>query len=137
MNTVTEVNLELFELGKFFTITGRRLAGGQSAPEMFSAAIDAAWHRLAEDPIVHSEFAKAHAGRDLTHAETGGRGVIEWVTAYEAAYGPLPVIWFTNSDGVVDSATLARYRETGVVVAEWNCSPAPGDGDAVPENTVR
>ncbi len=41
----------------------------------------------------------------------------------------MPEIWFTGADGTVDTESLGRYRDTGEVWAEWNCSPAPGDGD--------
>ncbi|MFJ9840084.1 hypothetical protein ACIRYZ_06370 [Kitasatospora sp. NPDC101155] len=51
-------------------------------------------------------------------------------------YGPLPQVWFTDAEGTVDTGALARYRETGQVWAEWDCSPAPGDGDAVPDKTT-
>ncbi|WP_260696906.1 hypothetical protein [Streptomyces sp. 130] len=129
MSTATCMTTQLAELGKFFTITARRFDAGQSAPEMFSTAIDAAWHRLAQDPQAHSSFTAEHAGRELTHSEASGRGPIAWVGAYEAAYGPLPAIWFTAADGSLDTAALAAYRKTGRVVAEWNCSPAPSDGD--------
>ncbi|GAA1964670.1 hypothetical protein [Kitasatospora viridis] len=129
MSTPTGTSIELVELGKFFGIAARRFDAGQSAPEMFSTAIDAAWHRLAEDAEAHRAFTAEHAGRVITHSETSGRGFIEWVAAYEEAYGALPEIWFTNADGVVDTAALIAYRETGHVVAEWNCAPAPGDGD--------
>ncbi|WP_256177149.1 hypothetical protein [Kitasatospora aureofaciens] len=60
------------------------------------------------------------------------------MSAYEEAYGPLPEIWFTNADGAVNSEALARYRNSGEVWAEWDCSPAPGDGDdLVPAKTAR
>lgn len=137
MSTATDTSVELAELGKFFAITARRFDAGQAAPEMFSTAIDAAWHQLAENAQALSAFTAQHAGREIVHAETAGHGFIAWVTAYEEAYGPLPEIWFTNADGTVNTAALAIYRETGRVVAEWNCSPAPGDGDVVPVETAR
>ncbi|MFF7705678.1 hypothetical protein [Streptomyces lydicus] len=31
----------------------------------------------------------------------------------------------------MDQDALARYRETGTVVAEWDCSPTGGEGDDV------
>lgn len=129
MNTTVKSSTVLDELGKFFTIAARRIDVGQAAPEMFSAAIDAAWHRLAEDPAAHDAFAVRYAGRKLTHFESAGVGFISWVNAYEEAYGPLPEIWFTKVDGAINTESLARYRETGEVWAEWNCSPVPSDGD--------
>ncbi|MFD0407444.1 hypothetical protein [Kitasatospora sp. NPDC127116] len=129
MSTPTTPGVELNELGRFFTIAARRIDAGQAAPEMFSAAVDSAWHRLVNDPAAHEAFALRHAGRRLVHVESAGSGFVSWVGAYEEAYGPLPEIWFADADGLVDTEALARYRETGEVRAEWNCSPEPGDGD--------
>ncbi|MGW7446469.1 hypothetical protein [Kitasatospora sp. NPDC054795] len=129
MTTSTTSGVELDELGRFFTVAARRIDAGQTAPEMFSAAIDAAWHRLAADPAAHQAFTLRHAGRTLVHVESSGTGVVSWVSAYEEAYGPLPEVWFTDADGTVNAEALARYRESGEVRAEWNCSPEPGDGD--------
>ncbi|MFE2723536.1 hypothetical protein [Kitasatospora sp. NPDC059327] len=120
---------ELIELGKFFTIAARRIGVGATAPEMFSGAVDAAWHTLVADPAAHDAFALQHAGRKLTHVETKGSGPIAWVAAYEEAYGPLPEIWFADADGTVNTDALAQYRKTGTVTAEWDCGPRPGPGD--------
>ncbi|MEU6315157.1 hypothetical protein [Streptomyces sp. NPDC047014] len=116
------------ELRRFLTITGRRLRDGQSAPEMFSPAVDAAWHKALGTPQ-YEALCQETAGRPIRHVANNGHGPIAWVTAYEAAYGPLPDIWFTDADGTVDDQAVARYRETGTVVAEWDCGPAGGDGD--------
>ncbi|MFI9331152.1 hypothetical protein ACIGZJ_26890 [Kitasatospora sp. NPDC052868] len=137
MHTTIETGSELVELGRFFTIAGRRLAAGDTFPEMFSGAVDAVWHTLADDHAAHATFTTAHAGQPLTHVKGVGSGCIGWIASYEEAYGPLPKIWFTSADGSVDTEALARYRETGTVVAEWNCSPAPGDGDVVPMKSNR
>ncbi|WP_327065788.1 hypothetical protein [Kitasatospora sp. NBC_01302] len=132
MHTAIKPSVELDELGKFFTIAARRFDAGQAAPQMFSTAIDSVWHALVADPDAHHDFSLHHAGRELTHAEMTGRGPIDWVSTYEEAYGPLPEIWFTNADGTVNTEALAQYRETGTVVAEWDCGPVEGgDGDGV------
>ncbi|MFD9724789.1 hypothetical protein [Streptomyces sp. NPDC059072] len=34
-----------------------------------------------------------------------------------------------GTHGTLDETAIARYRETGTVVAEWDCGPAGGDGD--------
>ncbi|WP_406095506.1 hypothetical protein [Kitasatospora purpeofusca] len=125
----TDPSAELAELGRFFTIAVRRIDAGESAPEMFSAAVDTAWHTIVAEPAAHEAFALQHAGRRLAHVESKGFGPITWVAAYEEAYGALPEIWFTDADGAVNTEALTRYRETGTVIAEWNCSPVPGDGD--------
>lgn len=133
MNTATTPGstVELDELGKFFIITAHRIDAGDTAPQMFSGAIDAAWHALVTDSAAHEAFAFRHAGRRLAHVESAGSGFISWVSAYEEAYGPLPEVWFTDANGTVNTEALARYRDTGEVRAEWDCSPAPGDGDDV------
>ncbi|MFC8829587.1 hypothetical protein ACFT9I_30080 [Streptomyces sp. NPDC057137] len=137
MSTATKSSVELVELGKFFTVTARRLDAGHTAPEMFSTAIDAVWHQLADAPQVHAAFTTEHAGRKLTHVETAGCGLIAWVAAYGEMYGPLPEIWFTNADGTINERSLTLYRKTGTVVAEWDCAPTPSDGDMTPNATVR
>lgn len=116
------------ELRQFLTITGQRFMDGQPAPEMFSPAVDAAWHELLGTPH-YTVLCQETVGQPIGHAVTGGRGSISWVSVYEEAYGPLPEIWFTDADGKVDQDALARYRETGTVVTEWDCSPTSGDGD--------
>lgn len=137
MSTNTKSSVELTELGKFFTLAARRFDAGQAAPEMFSTAIDAVWHRLTQTPRAYDAFTAEHAGRRLAHIETAGHGSIDWVAAYQESYGPLPEIWFTTEHGTVNEQTLTRYRETGTVVAEWDCAPAPGDGDLAPKKLTQ
>ncbi|MCQ6557012.1 hypothetical protein NPS70_28065 [Streptomyces sp. C10-9-1] len=116
------------ELGRFLAIAGQRFDKGEGPAEMFSRAVDAEWHQLLATPE-YMAFSAEHAGAVLGHREMSGTGPIGWVAAYEEAYGPLPEIWFTDEKGVLDEGALARYRETGRVVAEWDCGPTTGDGD--------
>ncbi|UQS30301.1 hypothetical protein J5J01_00420 [Streptomyces fradiae] len=122
------MNAETTELRRFLTIAGQRLANGQSAPETFSPAVDAVWHQMLGTPA-YTALCHETAGRPVRHVPNNGYGPIAWVSAYEAAYGPLPEIGFTDADGTVDQDALTRYRETGTVVADWDCSPAGGDSD--------
>ncbi|WTS75123.1 hypothetical protein OG472_01685 [Streptomyces sp. NBC_00207] len=110
------------ELGKFLALAGYRFNRGESAPQMFSAAIDAEWHELVDSPE-YAAFSIEHAGAVAAHVEGRGEGYVTWVSAYEEAYGPLPELWFTDADGQVDKTALAAYRETGKVWASWNCGP--------------
>ncbi|MGW0771564.1 hypothetical protein [Streptomyces sp. NPDC002676] len=41
---------ERLELAWFFKVTDRRFEEGQAAPEMFSGAVDAEWHRMLNSP---------------------------------------------------------------------------------------
>ncbi|GGS79409.1 hypothetical protein [Streptomyces cinerochromogenes] len=121
---------ERIELGRFLAVAAERLAAGHTVVEMFSGAVDAEWHRFLDDPG-YTAFCTDHAGGVLGHAAVAGAGEISWVAAYEEMFGTLPEIWFTDADGTVDTGALGRYRRTGVVVAEWDCSPTSGDGDDV------
>ncbi|WKV76603.1 hypothetical protein AW27_033875 (plasmid) [Streptomyces sp. PCS3-D2] len=120
------------ELGRFLTITGQRFRTGQSAPEMFSPAVDKAWHELLGTPA-YKALCLETAGQPIRHVANNGHGPIAWVAAYEEADGPLPEIWFTDADGNLDQGAIARYRETGTVVAEWDCGPAGGGDDVAPD----
>ncbi|MEW1659211.1 hypothetical protein [Streptomyces sp. NPDC093707] len=122
--------VEQVELGRFLTVTARQFDAGRTAPEMFSPAIDVEWHRLLNSPD-YQAFCTEHAGRQIGHVPNVGTGEISWVRAYEELFGPLPEIWFTDQNGRLDDEGLAHYRETGTVVAEWDCSPVPGDGGDV------
>lgn len=116
------------ELHRFLTITGQRLKNGQPMPQMFSPAVDAAWHEMLDTPA-YAALCQETAGQPIRHVANNGYGPIAWVAAYEAEYGPLPEIWFTDAEGTVDDQALARYRSTGTLVAEWDCGPVGGDGD--------
>lgn len=125
---MSATTIERRELGRFLAIAGQRLERGHGPAEMFSRAVDAEWHRLLATPQ-YAAFSTEHAGTVLGHREMSGLGPIGWVSAYEEVYGPLPEIWFTDAHGVLDEGALARYKETGTVVAEWDCGPTTGDGD--------
>ncbi|MFJ5735057.1 hypothetical protein [Streptomyces microflavus] len=125
MSTTT---MERRELARFLAVAGQQFADGGGPAEMFSRAVDAAWHQMLGTPD-YEAFSIEHAGTVLGHREMNGSGPIGWVAAYEEAYGPLPAIWFTAADGVLDEGALDRYKETGTVVAEWDCGPTTGDGD--------
>ncbi|MDT0546950.1 MULTISPECIES: hypothetical protein [Streptomyces] len=124
---------ERVELGKFFKVSARQFEARRTTPEMFSTAIDAEWHRLMKTPE-YAAFCAEHAGQAIGHSPAKGAGEISWISVYEELFGPLPEIWFTGDDGQVDEKALGTYRESGVVVAEWDCSPVPGDsGDVAPK----
>lgn len=123
---------ERVELGRFFTVAAQHCDTGQVVPEMFSTVIDAEWHRLLTEPG-YAAFCSEHAGRLMGHAENKGYGRISWISTYEEMFGSLSETWFTSTDGTIDENALAQYRETGEVVAEWDCSPTGGDEDVAPK----
>ncbi|GAA2608527.1 hypothetical protein [Streptomyces tubercidicus] len=123
---------ERVELGKFFEVSARQFKAGDIAPEMFSTAIDAEWHRMLGS-AEYVDFSSRHAGQVFGHETDYGTGKISWIRTYEEMFGRLPDIWFTDADGAVDRQSADRYRETGEVWAEWSCSPLPGDPESAPE----
>ncbi|MBW5481038.1 hypothetical protein [Streptomyces bambusae] len=125
---MSSTTIERRELGRFLAIAGRRFENGKAPAEMLSPAVDAAWHQMLDTPE-YEAFSTEHAGTVLGHSEMNGAGPIAWVADYEEAYGPLPEVWFTDAKGNVDDAAVVRYKETGTVVAEWDCGPTTGDGD--------
>jgi hypothetical protein len=112
------------ELAKFFAIA----AMAEEAPGMFSAYIDAEWHRFASSDG-YPAFCEQAAGRRVTHDGTCGEGAVAWVELYHQAYGALPAVWFADDDGVVDDGAYARYVDTRTVHGSWNCTATTNDGD--------
>ncbi|WP_435611301.1 hypothetical protein [Streptomyces sp. C10-9-1] len=93
---------------------------------MFSPAVDKAWHDLLGTPA-HAALCLETASQPIRRVANNGHGPIAWAAAYEEAYRPLPEIWSADADGNVDQDAVARYRQTGTVVAEWDCGPASGE----------
>jgi hypothetical protein len=106
------------ELTKFFRIAQM----AEEAPGMFSAFIDAEWHRLAETPE-YAEFCQQAVGGSVKHAPINGEGEITWLDLYHEKFGQLPAAWFADKNGIVDTAAFAQYLDTRTVRASWNCTP--------------
>lgn len=125
-----EHKIELDELGKFFALFGERQSRGDNRPmPMFSACIDAEWHRLSADPDRLASFCDRHAGIPLVHVPVQGSGRVDWIEEYTARFGPLPPVWFTDASGQIDTAVLHRYERDGTVITSWDCTPVPSEGD--------
>jgi hypothetical protein len=113
------------ELSKFFTVAMM----ADEAPGMFSAFIDAEWHRLMETPD-YPDFCMRSVGQHVGHAPSlDGEGEIPWIDVYHQLFGALPGAWFADETGVVDTDSMATYLDTQTVRASWNCSPTSGDPD--------
>lgn len=97
------------------------LAADGIAIEMFSGAIDLVWHELLQTPQQYIEFSLRSCGSVVGHVEGYRIGVVNFIDSYERRWGRLPLIWFTKSDGSIDTAILDQYRRTGVIEASWNC----------------
>ena len=106
------------ELAKIF-----KLAAQGHPVEMFSTAIDDVWHDMLMDRQAYEAFSLQESGAIIGHATTSGEGLISFIKAYEAAYGKLPEIWFTQRNGTYDSARYKQYLNSGVVRAQWDCTP--------------
>lgn len=110
------------ELKKFFQVAVTRQEDGKKTG-MPTCYVDAFWHRLLKEPAQYGRFCTEAVGAYADHLPYNGEGVLEWVPDYEALFGKLPPIWFTDLDGILDEAMYAEYMETGSMRASWNCIP--------------
>src|SRR5437899_3268524 len=118
------------ELGRFLTLAQDPAAWGESGwMPMFSGFIYSIWHQQLGDPEGFTAFCQAHAGAEIVHIERRGFGPVDWVAAYEAAYGPLPLLWFVDAAGAVDKVAWDAYLDTGIVVTGWDCGPKIAEED--------
>ena len=113
------------ELKKFFIVALARQQRGEKTG-MPSCYLDTFWHRIAENPKQYEQFCLEFVGTHalVDHLPYNGEGILEWVPEYEAQFGLLPSIWFTDLDGKVNVPMYDEYMETGTVRASWNCGPA-------------
>lgn len=82
---------------------------------MFSELIDGHWHDRIEqgDPSlpIHDPTIKTNACEEIC-----------WVSLYEATYGKLSDLWFTQRDGKLNSEARDEYLSSGKVFASYNCA---------------
>lgn len=117
------------ELGKFLAIAKARQDAGKGQNYMPGGLIDEVWHSKLKDETAYADFCKAHAGKVLAHNPNAGFGTLEWVSDYEARFGPLQTVWFADVSGRIDTNGLAEYRKTGIYVTSWDCTPDSGEND--------
>lgn len=108
---------------------------------MFSAGIDAVWHRLIETGEAYRRFCTRVAGGPVQHVQREFRIKhdpntppenesehlsFDWIPLYERRYGPLSLAWFAKECGSVDVAAFERYQRDGCVDASWSCGVETG-----------
>ncbi|GAA3982022.1 hypothetical protein FOF52_03900 [Thermobifida alba] len=121
------------ELARFFTV----METAEKAPEMFSAYIDAEWHRLLGSREYEALCLEA-VGRLVGHRADAGQGTPSWLEVYHERYGNLPRVWFADAEGTVDEEMYKRYLATRVsgqraeqrpLIVSWDCTPTTNDED--------
>ncbi|MCY9784142.1 hypothetical protein KIK06_09575 [Nocardiopsis sp. EMB25] len=112
------------ELARFFTIAET----AERAPEMFSAYIDAEWHRLLGTPE-YETLCRQAVGHGVGHRPDAGSGTPSWIAAYHERFGRLPAVWFAAADGSVDTALRRDYLNGVPFVTAWDCTPTTNDED--------
>lgn len=123
------------ELAKFFAIADL----ADRAPEMFSAFIDAEWHRMLDNQATYRAFCNDAVGHAVGHQPDSGRGTPSWLALYHARYGTLPAIWFANEAGEIDAELYGRYLATSPaapLITAWDCTPTTGDPDFAEVDTA-
>ena len=100
---------------------------------MFSPAVDTAWHEMLGTPayvaLCQETAWPARPPRRGQRPRPDRLGCRLQGDARAAALE----IWFTDAHGTVDEQAVARYRETGTVVAEWDCGPMVVGDDVAPD----
>jgi hypothetical protein len=92
------------ELRRFLTITGQRLANGQSAPEMFSPAVDAAWHKMLGTPQ-YANLCQETAGQPI-----GPSGSSEMRTASPSSAILRATLWAAETSAFEGSRSNTSIR---------------------------
>ncbi|MEN9405179.1 MAG: hypothetical protein RLY47_138 [Candidatus Parcubacteria bacterium] len=110
------------ELSRFFQVAHQFQAEGLSAP-MPAGFMDEHWHGLLKDEKTYTAFCVDVVGVPVKHVSLKGEGRLPWVAAYEARFGKLDPVWFTDSSGKLDHEAYQRYLDSGEVIASWDCEP--------------
>jgi len=135
MNDSIEVSQQAAreELGRFFIIADL----ADSAPEMFSAYIDAEWHRLLGS-ATYDTFCQQVVGHPVGHVTGACEGKVTWINLYHERFGTPPPEWFATATGQVDVTAYRRYLDTPTapVITSWDCVPTTNDPDDVLTTTA-
>ncbi|MBI2477758.1 MAG: hypothetical protein HYV60_03650 [Planctomycetia bacterium] len=87
--------------------------------------VDAFWHEFVQDEGEYQAFCVKQAGVVIDHVEMETDvSMLGWVDHYEAEYGPLDEIWFSDASGELDQEAYQDYLDRrSPVRASWNCTP--------------
>lgn len=114
------------ELTRFFQVAQELDGERGEMAKMPAGIVDQHWHELIEsgalDALVSNSLG---AGVRVDHIEAGGVDPLNWVDRYEAEFGALSPLWFTDADGRLDQETYDRYLGGDrQVKMSWDCGPA-------------
>lgn len=112
------------ELMRFFIAGKAFMQKTSKSVFMPFCMVDDVWHNLLKDKERYTHLTLSLVGSKIKHLSQKGEGEIEWVSEYEKMFGKLSEIWFTSSNGKLDSLSYQRYLQTGKMYAAWNCNPA-------------
>ncbi|TWF92219.1 hypothetical protein [Streptomyces brevispora] len=98
------------------TITGQHFKNGQSAPEMFSPAVDKAWNEQLGTPA-YEALCLETVGQPIRHVANNGHGPIAWVTASGAVHPTevaqvlqKPLGWLIDGSGLARNVAPDPYQ---------------------------
>lgn len=123
MTDTESKNLPLRELGRFLMVAKTYQEENKGQVLMPACPVDTQWHELLDDNDEHKQFCHELIGHDIEHRPISGEGEIDWTGTYERLFGPLPKIWFKDSDGNLNDLRWKDYQETGIFRASWECEP--------------
>lgn len=110
------------ELRKFFQVAVIFLKKTGKVAGMAKCYVDSYWHKLIENKAEYAEFCRDAIGCHVVHLEA--KGDMGWISIYEKHFGPLPPVWFTDLEGVIESEKYARYIKGSIPALDsWQCTP--------------
>jgi len=88
---------------------------------------------MLEEHGKYETFCRETAGSFIEHLPGDGEGNITWIDAYEAKFGRLDPLWFTDEDGNLDHVAYEKYLRARGFEASWKCTPGAPARKAVEE----
>jgi len=90
--------------------------------------------RFLKDRASYGEFVREWTGCDFVDhlpVRNATPLPVEWLALYEATYGQLSAVWFTDPEGCFQQGQFAEYCQSGEWRASWDCGPE-FDEEALP-----
>lgn len=130
------------ELGRFFQVALLAEINNEDVCYMPSCLIDEFWHSFEKQEKQFAKFTMNLVNTEVEHIndyeaypEYKGEGYLSWTPLYHQMFGILPVVWFTDSKGIVDEQSYKQYCESyleqsknsNLLIkpqASWSCTPS-------------
>lgn len=123
MRSVSNDEIALRELSRFFQLAKLMQERGLASPQMPTSYVDTVWHELQERTDEYRAFTSECTGCEVSHRVSAGTGELTWVPEYETLFGKLPHVWFIEPSGTMNDVVYGEYQRTGIWRTAWDCNP--------------